>query len=311
MDFFDLHCDTASALMENGQGLEDNILHVSLKKAGAFGRWAQVFALFIHDKNGPEAAYALYEKQYESFRGQLAKHGDKIVQCRTGQDLENAFAAGKRAAILSVENGSALRGRLDTLERFQQDGVRLLTLTWFGENELGYGSMAGGPLKPFGRQVLEALPGHGILPDISHLSDEGVAEVCSLYSGPLVATHSNVRAQCGHCRNLTKSQITEIARRGGLIGINLCRAFLGGPKDNAEYASCEDVYRHLCAFLELGAAHTVCFGTDFDGASVPRDIGDIAGIPALYDYLLGRNLAQSLLQDVFFENACRFWQRVM
>ena len=45
---------------------------------------------------------------------------------------------------------------------------------------------------------------YGIVPDVSHLSDEGVAEVFECYDGPVVATHSNVRRVTGHHRNLTE-----------------------------------------------------------------------------------------------------------
>ena len=168
------------------------------------------------------------------------------------------------------------------------------------------GGEAGGPLTEFGRAVVRALPQYGIVPDVSHLSDEGVAEVFECYGGPVVATHSNVRRVTGHHRNLTEKQIREIVRRGGLIGINLCSAFLSSDRMRA---CSDDVYRHLDAFLSLGAQDTVCFGTDFDGAHVPEDIRDIGGIPRLYGYLLARGLPETVLNKVFFENAWSFWKR--
>ena len=306
MDFFDLHCDTVSRILDGGGDLAHGPYHVDLKKAAAFGRYAQVFALFIDDRNGPEQALDLYRREARVFRCQMELHQDAVMQCRTASDLDEAFAQGKRAAILSVENGSALGGRLETLDEFAKDGVRLLTLTWFGENPLGFGSMEGGRLKPFGRRVLERLPAYGILPDISHLSDEGVADVLERYGGPLVATHSNVRRVTGHCRNLTAGQIREVSRRKGLIGVNLCDAFLSS---NAARAGIDDIYRHLSAFLELGAEKTVCFGTDFDGADVPQEVRDLAGIPRIWEYCLSRGLPEPVLADVFFENAYAFWKR--
>ena len=192
------------------------------------------------------------------------------------------------------------------MAEFQRDGVRFLTLTWMGENELGCGGEAGGPLTEFGRAVVRALPQYGIVPDVSHLSDEGVADVFECYDGPVVATHSNVRRVTGHHRNLTEKQIREIVRRGGLIGINLCSAFLSSDRMRA---CSDDVYRHLDVFLSLGAQDTVCFGTDFDGAHVPEDIRDIGGIPRLYGYLLARGLPETVLNKVFFENAWGFWKR--
>ena len=255
---------------------------------------------------GADTAYASYRRQTACFRAQLAANRERIVQCRTAQETEDAFEEGRRAAILSVENGAALGGSLERLAEFQRDGVRFLTLTWMGENELGCGGEAGGPLTEFGRAVVRALPQYGIVPDVSHLSDEGVADVFECYDGPVVATHSNVRRVTGHHRNLTEKQIREIVRRGGLIGINLCSAFLSSDRMRA---CSDDVYRHLDVFLSLGAQDTVCFGTDFDGAHVPEDIRDIGGIPRLYGYLLARGLPETVLNKVFFENAWGFWKR--
>ena len=123
------------------------------------------------------------------------------------------------------------------------------------------------------------------------------AEVFECYGGPVVATHSNVRRVTGHHRNLTEKQIREIVRRGGLIGINLCSAFLSSDRMRA---CSDDVYRHLDVFLSLGAQDTVCFGTDFDGACAGGYPG-YRGIPRLYGYLLARGLPETVLNKVFLK----------
>lgn len=307
MDYFDLHCDTISRLAETGGALDKAPCHVNLQKAAGFGRYSQVFALFVPDQKTPAQALGVYRTLRDTFFAQMRAFSDSVMQCRTAADLDEAFRTGRRAAILSVENGAALGGDIAVLDEFMRDGVRLLTLTWFGENELGFGSMEGGRLKPFGRQVLAALPAHGIVPDISHLSDEGVAEVFGSYEGPVVATHSNARRAAGHCRNLTARQIAEIARRGGLIGLNLCRAFLC---DNEKEAGCEDVYRHIRTFLDLGARDALCFGSDFDGASVPADIADLSGVANVWEYCAKRGMDEAVLRGIFFENAAGFWRRI-
>lgn len=307
MDFFDLHCDTMLRLAD-GSGLADADAQINLQKAKPLGKWAQVFALFVHDNApGRDTAYDAYRRLYAGFTRQMRLCAESIVFCRSAAELEAAWAAGKHAALLSVENGAVLGGRPERLAELRRDGVCLLTLTWMGENELGCGGEAGGALTELGRSVVRALPRYGIVPDISHLSDEGVADVFRLTDGPVVATHSNARRITGHHRNLTEKQTREIVRRGGLIGINLCSPFL---TDEKSQASCEDVYRHLNAFLSWGAEDAVCFGTDFDGAPIPRDIRDLGGIPALCEYLRGRGLPDALLQKVFFQNALRFWKRV-
>ncbi len=306
MDFFDLHCDTVSRLTEGG-GIADADAHINLEKARTLGRWAQVFAVFVQDNApGADTAYASYRRQTACFRAQLAANRERIVQCRTAQETEDAFEEGRRAAILSVENGAALGGRLERLAEFQRDGVRFLTLTWMGENELGCGGEAGGPLTEFGRAVVRALPQYGIVPDVSHLSDEGVAEVFECYGGPVVATHSNVRRVTGHHRNLTEKAdpgdrtARRVDRHQSVQCVFKQRPHAGMQRRRIPSSGC---------VLSLGAQDTVCFGTDFDGAHVPEDIRDIGGIPRLYGYLLARGLPETVLNKVFFENAWGFWKR--
>ena len=305
MNFFDNHCDTVSHLLDTNEDLQSSSAHISLKKAAKFDRWAQLFALFIDDSKGAKNAYQRYLLEREYFFAQIEKHKNEIMQCRTAQDLETAFQQKKCAAILSVENGSMLGGDINRLLQLQQDGVKLLTLTWYGENEIGFGSKLGGKLKPFGREVVKALPNYDILPDISHLSDEGVEEVFCLTQGAIVASHSNVRSVVPHYRNLTNAHIQELIERKGLIGINLYMPFL----TQAQTASRDDVYRHLEAFLALGAQDILAFGTDFDGAQVPPDVADIGEIPALYEYLSRKNYSDALLEKIFFGNAYCFWKK--
>lgn len=304
MDLFDLHCDTASRMQAEQGSLADGDYQVTLTKARAFERWAQVFAIFVRDGSSGEAAHRVYRAQVDYFAAQLALNSGAICQCRTAQQLNEALRSGKRAAILSVENGSALGGRIETLREFAADGVRALTLTWFGENDLGFGSIAGGRLKPFGREVLKALPQYGIVPDISHLSDEGMADVFSQYDGPVIATHSNARAVTGHCRNLTNAQIGEIVRRGGIIGLNLYGPFL---TSDAPGACCEDAYRHIDAFLSLGAQGALCLGTDFDGGGGIEGAANISQLADLYEFLLQKNLPQAVVDAIFYGNAHHFW----
>ena len=307
MDFFDNHCDTLSRILDEKEDLADATGHISLDKGAFLSRWGQVFALFVDDSAGREGPYARYLDERACMKRQFAQNADRLLQCRTAADLDRAFRENKCAAILSVENGAALEGRLDHLLQFAQDGVKLLTLTWFGENELGYGSAVGGRLKPFGREVLAALPQYGIVPDISHLSDQGVEDVFGCWDGPLAASHSDVRSVTPHFRNLTDAQVREIVRRGGIIGINFFGPFLRASGE----ASIDDVYRHLDAFLALGAQKTVCFGSDFDGVGrdLPADIGDLGGVARIWEYLLARGIPETVLRDVFFENAFFFWKR--
>src|SRR5699024_4727970 len=129
-----------------------------------------------------------------SFVRQMEKFSRRVVPCRTAGDIERAWAQGKMAALLTVENGSALAGRLDRVAELARDGVRMVTLTWNGENELGSGNVTDHGLSGFGREAVSELERQGILVDVSHLNDRGFDDLLSVVQKPFVASHSNARA---------------------------------------------------------------------------------------------------------------------
>ncbi|MFQ9757757.1 MAG: hypothetical protein ACLRXY_04240 [Acutalibacteraceae bacterium] len=49
MDFFDLHCDTLTECMDDGDSLLKNERDIDFERGSIFGRWNQVFAVFVPD----------------------------------------------------------------------------------------------------------------------------------------------------------------------------------------------------------------------------------------------------------------------
>ena len=80
----------------------------------------------------------------------MDKFSDRVKRCRTCADMEEAFQSNRTAAFLSVENGSALAGDLDRVRLLAEDGVKAITLTWNGENEIGSGHVSEHGLTDFG-----------------------------------------------------------------------------------------------------------------------------------------------------------------
>ena len=65
-----------------------------------------------------------------------------------------------------------------------------MTLTWNGENELGSGNVTDRGLTDFGRAAVREMERCGILIDVSHLNDAGLADVFETAERPFLATHS-------------------------------------------------------------------------------------------------------------------------
>ena len=266
MRLFDLHCDTIGECWKQKKDLFENNLHLSLQRGSAYAPWRQVFAVFIPDSCRGEAAWNYFQGIYDDFLHQLETHKDAVSFCRTSDELARAEREGKCAAILSVEGGAVLGGRLDRIQKLHAMGVRLITLTWNGANELGCGcgKRCAGGLTPLGKEAVREMERTGVAVDVSHLSRRGFRDVAGLARAPFLASHSNCNAVYRHPRSLTDRQIDCIITRGGLIGINLYRAFLGRP-GSAGFAA---AHRHIRHVLERGGEHVLALGSDFDGCEL-------------------------------------------
>lgn len=327
----DLHCDTLTALSPEDGPLLDSLRDPARRKASAallakriqsantldlparhFSlsaipkevHWCQCCAIFVPDGLRGEEAAAYYNLHQRSFRRQMGALSDRVLPCRTAADVQAAWAAGKTAAILTVENGSALAGRLERIEALAGDGVRMLTLTWNGENELGSGNATGHGLSPFGREAVRELERQGIVVDASHLNDQGVEDLLDTAEKPFAASHSNARTVCGHRRNLADGQIRELVRRGCLIGLNFHSPFL---REDGCPAAPDDLWRHTAHFLELGAENTLALGSDADGADLPPCLNSPRAFAGLYRYFLDRGLSPTLADRIFWKNALNFF----
>lgn len=305
----DLHCDTLTdCIYKNSDPdtLDDPGRVLSLSAIPADVHWAQFYAVFIPDEYRGQAAIDYYETNRDNFNRQMKKFCDRVTPCHTASDMKAAWNSGKTAAFLTIENGSALAGNITRVKKLADDGVRCMTLTWNGENELGSGHTTTHGMTDFGRQAVHEMEDCGILVDVSHLNDAGYADLFETARRPFVATHSNARAVCSHKRNLTDDMIREMVRRGCLIGLNYCKSFItdGGTGDSPE-----DLYRHIEHFFKLGAYKNLALGSDFDGATLPTYLNSPEKAAALYEYFLDQGMSTELAEGILFRNAEEFFEK--
>lgn len=299
---FDLHCDTLTKYMDRPRSLDAAGAHFALSKLPEGTCCAQCTAVFLPDNTAPEARLQRYDRCVRSLRAQA---GETLALCRTAEEIRSAWFLGKAAAILTVENGSLLCGQLSRAEELAKDGVRMLTLTWNGPNEIGSGHVTGESLSPFGKALIPELERLGIIIDVSHLNDAGFRDLLRTARKPFAASHSNARAVCGHRRNLTDDQLREMGERRCLIGLNFYSPFL---REDGLPATREDLLRHLEHMLSLVGEHGLALGSDFDGADLPPQLESPGDEVRFGDFLLDRGYPTALVEGLLWRNALDFWR---
>lgn len=297
MRHFDLHCDTLNRCLKGRQTILKNDYCVSVERGLIFDQWVQVFAAFIHDDYRGAKAYRRFLSQVEKLK-QAMEESPKIVP----YDKDH-LQSGVCNAMLAVESGAALGGKLERIAEFADLGVRIFSLVWNGENELAGGVASEIGLTDLGREAVRELERNRIILDVSHLNRTGFWELCEVAQRPFIATHSNCFEICPHQRNLDDLQIEEIIRRKGLIGINFYPIFINGESD----ATFQELRGHIRHIIALGGEDCIAVGSDFDGAAMPSRLTSIDKIPDWHQNLL-KHFEPELVEKITFGNAQRFFK---
>ena len=307
MRIFDGHCDTILRCYRKGAGIGKNEGHLDLERMEALGRCAQFFALFWSAGSREKPPTQAFREEYAVFCRELERNSDRVVQCRTAEELGAAWAAGKQAAFLSVEGAELLGCDLAVLEEAHAMGVRAVNLTWNYENALA-GSNAQSPEKGLsteGKIFVKRMQELGMLVDVSHLSDPGFWDVIELADKPIFASHSNARAICPHPRNLTDEQFSAIIKNGGVAGLNMCDEFVG------EAPTIDTLIAHIEHWFGLGGEKHVSLGGDWDGISaMPRGMTGYQDLELLANRLLRMNYSQERVDGIFYSNLLRVVREV-
>jgi len=288
----DSHCDFLSYhVLEKGDSrLHDQTDLVRMRRGGV--RF-QVFAVWVppEHENRLESGF----RQIEYLQGFIAQSGGQVRLCTRKAHLGLNKSI---AAVLAIESGESMNCSLEAIEEAYLLGVRMLSLTWNGENAFACGCGQKGGLKPLGREAISLMNTLHMALDVSHLNEEGFWEAIDAYSGSPCASHSSAFALCAVPRNLNDRQIEAIILRGGYMGINFYTEFLRGKT-----AGVEDVLAHIEHVLSLGGMDTVGFGSDFCGIQyTPEGLGSAADFQALPEAMVRRGYPESLIKKICYGN---------
>jgi membrane dipeptidase len=303
--------------------------HIDLPRAREGGLGGGFFAVFVPSpkrsdpraamKDNPdgyhiplpaplEHAYALdfaMGATAELLRWEAESEGQvRIV--RTAAELSAALEQKILAILLHFEGAEAIDTDL---------GLRSIGITWSRPNAFGHGVPFAYPADPdigpglteAGKRLVTACNQLGVVVDLSHLNEKGFWDVASLSQAPLVATHSGAHALCPSPRNLTDRQLDAVRDSDGVVGVNFHIGFLRSDGRSDVETSVTEIVRHVDYMVRRMGIDHVALGSDFDGAVMPHDLADVAGLPRLMTALQDAGYAGEELRKLAHAN----WERLL
>ncbi|HEX3042221.1 MAG TPA: dipeptidase [Solirubrobacterales bacterium] len=245
----------------------------------------------------------------------LERRGEVAV-ARSIADVDAARDGGAPpVAVMHLEGAEAIDGDLEELDAWYGRGLRSLGPVWSRPNAFAHGVPFAFPSSPDtgpgltdrGAALVAACAELGILVDLSHLNEAGFWDVAQLEPGPLVASHSGAHAICPASRNLTDRQLDAIGTSGGLVGIVFATPFLRPDFADDPQTPLSLIAEHARYVADRIGVEHVALGSDFDGATIPSALGDVAGLPRLLATLETSGFSRAESEAICWSN----WRRVL
>ena len=330
----DLHCDTLYRLSHAPEQFfappDTPHSHISFSGLCGVGSLLQCFAVFtdLCELPSPSPLSALKE-QLACFQTILSRSGGQLWQIKTASQLIECIRQRKTGALLTLEESCLSERPVSLLPELYELGIRMATLTWDYSTVLASSAANAAPvplphrysfsrafspvsdshpgLTPAGFDFVEEAERLGILIDVSHLSDAGFRDVAAHSKRPFLASHSNSRAVCNVPRNLSDDMLRTLARRGGLTGLCLHEPFLT-PTPHSSETVAEALVSHVKHILSVAGSEVLALGTDFDGTPGNSAVPNVTRLPHLADLFKKAGLTSGQIDNIFYQNALRFFR---
>lgn len=271
---------------ENAANAPDDIKLLAMVQRWPFATWNSIYE---------RAAY-----QARRMRDLDQRTGDTFFMVETSAELQSALDSGALAGVFGIEGAHPLEGDIANIDRLYDEGLRVIGLQHFFDNELG-GSLhgqTGAGLTEFGREVVRRANEKEMIIDVAHSSEAVVKGVLALSSRPLIVSHTGLKGHCDTPRNIADETMVAIAQAGGLIGVGYWDGAICQP-------DVETIAEAILYAVELLGADHVALGSDFDGTvTTPVDASEL---PALTQALMDAGASDDIIRQVMGENAVRFF----
>ncbi len=304
----DGHVDLLYAMLQSHPDTSfENIsdLPVTLEKMRDANAMVIVSAFYCPDTHNGEGSSARFLKNLFEYED---KYLTSLVRITSSDALKQCIDKKTPGMIRLIENSDCL---LETsLETLRRIGIKVAGLTHVGRNRIGDGNNIPFPdgLTGAGKELVQNLAREGFAFDAAHLAEPGFRDLTRIYEGPLLSSHTGVRALCDTPRNLTKEQIRVILDRKGVIGIAADPKMLSPSAE----ASIEDVFRHIDWIAQAFETDGIAVGSDFCGFhTVNSGLEDITRLHDLRAMLLKKGYPEQSVRGIMGENWYKFYSALL
>ena len=345
----DGHIDTPSRMVDDGFDFGTRHTprrsdhHVDIPRMFEGGLDAPFFSIYVSSRLGEgseSTARAL--RMIAEVKRQVAANIEQSGMAYSAEDVIRLTQSGRKAILMGLEGGHALRASEEVLEQLYDAGIRYVTLTHTGTHSWADASQSPprhGGLSERGRNLVRAMNRLGMLVDLSHVSDSTFYDALEVAEAPVILSHSSARALVNNVRNVDDAMIRAVADNGGVVMVNFFDPMVNGHLTeevmDAVYdrlqrehqgnlrqiwavirserrdrgipsGTLEDILNHIDHVAHVAGVDHVGLGSDFDGVSaLPDGMEDVTSLPWITYGLLKRGYSEGDVRKILGGNTLR------
>lgn len=185
---------------------------------------------------------------------------DKIELALTSDDVRRIDAAGKKVAMIGVENAYPIGEDMSNFEKYHQLGARYISLAHNGHSQFSDSNTGEADslwlhngLSEMGKEAVKEMNRLGIMIDVSHPSKEAFNQMIALSKAPIIASHSSARALCDHSRNLDDEQLKMLKENGGVVQTVAFKSYLNTEKYEARNEKVKEIEKLVMDSLGMAS----------------------------------------------------------
>lgn len=256
----DTHCDiNTSNFTEEVNYTQRLTSQVNLPKMIEGGLDVPWFIVYTGQGDLDDAGFdAAYENAIDKFDAihRLCEEiaPDQIELALSSDDVRRINAAGKKVAMIGIENGYPVGKDINRVKEFYDRGGRYMSLAHNGHSQLSDSNTGErdsvwlhNGLSDLGREVIAEMNKWGIMIDLSHPSKVANLETIQLSKAPVIGSHSSSRALNNVSRNMDDELLIALKENGGVIQTVAFKSYLNTEKHNAYNEKAKEILTRVGA----------------------------------------------------------------